>query len=164
MQQIQAYGSNKYFGHEYRLIRDIKYSYIDEKLLILEETPKFSTTLNPVNSIIVLDASLPTNYYGADVFYSYIDGIDHKFNSIKEYQPSVFVTTGINPNNNKVEIWKGNRSLLGGNCNLKEKIGVDFYHLDIGEIEEMNLEYSNIISWKNEYPNNQQITIDLICQ
>jgi len=165
MQQIQAYGSNKYFGHEYRLIRDIKYSYIDNKLLILEETPKFSTTLNPVNSIIVLDASFPYNNYYADVFYSYINGIDYKFNSIKEYQPSIFVTTGINPNNNKVEIWKGNRSILGGNCNLKEEIGVNFLEIsNIYYIEEMNLEYSNIISWRNEYPNNQQITISLICQ
>lgn len=116
------FGSDKFEGNggEFARIKDIMFSTADNKLLILEEYPHSFTNPSPftqlITSIMVLDiVQYVTN---RDAIYSYIDGIDHKYNNLIEKTQYVFLATGINPSNNKVEIWEGNRSIMGGNCNL----------------------------------------------
>ncbi|MBP1630665.1 MAG: hypothetical protein H6Q15_1558 [Bacteroidetes bacterium] len=116
------FGSDKYKGNngEFARIKDIMFSTADNKLLILEEYPYSFTAPSPftqlITSIMVLD--IVQSLTNRDAIYSYIQGIDHKYNNLIEKDPYVFLATGINPSNNQVELWEGNRSIMGGNCNL----------------------------------------------
>ncbi|MFV0600170.1 MAG: hypothetical protein ACK5M0_10695 [Bacteroidales bacterium] len=166
------YGSPKYIASygEYKHVRDIKYSDADNKLLILEEFPHSFLTNPPTllttlaSSIIVLDISMPIGIsYPASIIYSYIDGIDHKFNRIKERSPYVFATTGINPVSSEVEIWEGDRSQLEGNCNIVESIKVKVIPGQHTPLTPTTLIYSNNINWQDNKNDNIQIGINLIC-
>ncbi|MFV0500780.1 MAG: hypothetical protein ACK5MH_04195 [Bacteroidales bacterium] len=165
------FGSPKYIGNygEYKHIRDVMYSTADRKLLVLEEYPHTfaSPPLPPaltdlVSSVIVLD--IPGNgVLKRDMIYSYINGIDHKFNSLTEKEPYVFVATGINPQSYEVEKWEGDRMASGNNCSIME-------HFDLLEnngypnpITNVILVYSAEIKWVEKEIYNLNVVLDLIC-
>ncbi len=125
----KCFGSERYIGNqgEFARVKDILFSSADNKLLILEEYPYSFTNPSPFTELItsVMLLEIVQTLTNRDAIYSNINGFDHKYNSLVEKDPYVFLATGINPSTGEVEIWEGDRSFLGGNCNL-----IDSYDLN----------------------------------
>ncbi|MDR0789509.1 MAG: hypothetical protein LBO06_01795 [Bacteroidales bacterium] len=163
MYQTQSFGSYNKGDAD---IRDIMYSEIDTTLLIVENIP-MTSFISPVNSISVVDARpyLIPPPSQVDVFYSDINGDNYPFNSITELLPYQFITAGINPNNQQINIWRGDRSNLNGNCNYLTSEGVNVRTTELFyDIYPVSGQYIDKLVWRTEPITNISSPININCQ
>jgi hypothetical protein len=159
-----CFGSDKYMANygEYKFIKDVKYSPIDKKLLILEDHPYMYSPIL-LSTVIVLDIAQPATGH-ADMYHSSVSNKDYKFNSLAETKPYTFVAAGVNATDNRIGIWTGNRAFLNGICNFKEKINVTTDAVFSRTPSQVTGGYINNISWnQNIKLDISPISINLIC-
>lgn len=167
----KSFGSYRYLGNqgEFALIKDIMYSTPDQRLLILEEypytfsPPPFPPALTDLISTVMVIDILP-NLTNREAIYSYINGIDHKYNSLIEKSPYVFISAGINPSAGEVEMWEGDRANQGGyNCNIIEPYDLREEIVNIDILDPVDLIYSNRIEWQIDTNNTMNLERNIIC-
>ena len=167
----KSFGSYRYLGNqgEFALIKDIMYSTPDQRLLILEEypytfsPPPFPPALTDLISTVMVIDILP-NLTNREAIYSYINGIDHKYNSLIEKGPYVFISAGINPSTGEVEMWEGDRANQGGyNCNIIEPYDLREEIVNIDILDPVDLIYSNRIEWQIDTNNTMNLERNIIC-
>jgi hypothetical protein len=109
-QWIDGYGNNSIS------IRDADFDYVDNHLIIVEQTPSLNY---PNNDYAVIAWDIINSAPNVDIYYGLFNNDNYILNGITALDPNknLFATVGIYPKSNEWLIWYGYRNTTGGNCN-----------------------------------------------